>query len=110
MDTDHAVVMTTCANEEDAKPIIDVLLSNGLAACVQVLPINSYYLWKGDVANDSEVLLLIKCKKSKYEKIQNEILNFHKYEIPEIIQLPISDGLDKYLAWIDDPRDQTETF
>jgi len=103
METDYAVVLSTCATEEDAKPIIDSLLSKGLAACVQILPINSYYLWKGSVENDSEVLLLIKCKRSKFENIKNEILDIHNYEIPEIIQVPITGGLDKYLAWIDDP-------
>ena len=102
MNTDYAVVLTACANEEDSKPIIDSLLSKGLAACVQVMPINSYYIWKGKVANESEALLLIKCNKSKFEEIKNEILMLHKYELPEIVQLPISDGLDKYLAWIDD--------
>jgi len=103
METDYAVVLTSCANEKDAKPIINSLLSKNLAACIQILPIKSYYLWKGDIANDSEVLLLIKCNKSKFEKIKNEILNLHKYELPEIIQLSVSDGLEKYLAWIDDP-------
>jgi periplasmic divalent cation tolerance protein len=95
--------MTACANSDDAKPIIEGLLEKRLAACVQALPIDSHYIWKGKVENASEVLLLIKCKTSNFAAIKDEILRLHPYELPEIVQIPIADGLDRYLAWIGEP-------
>ena len=65
----YSIVITTCANNEDAKPIIDALLSERLAACIQVIPIRSHYTWKGAVAQENEVQLLIKAKSSLYDNI-----------------------------------------
>jgi periplasmic divalent cation tolerance protein len=100
---DYAVVMTACANTEDAQAIIDALLSKKLAACIQLVPITSYYTWKGKVNKEGEVLLLIKCRSDSFDAIRGEILSLHKYELPEIIQIPVTDGLEPYLKWIDNP-------
>jgi periplasmic divalent cation tolerance protein len=102
VDKTYAVVLTTCSNEEDAKKIINALLEKKLAACIQLFPINSYYSWKGEVCNDNEVALLVKCNRNHYAEIEETILANHTYELPEIILLPINGGLDKYLGWIDE--------
>lgn len=102
MDNEFAVVITTCANDEDARIIIDSLLVKKLVACIQVFHVNSFYSWKGSVANDSESILLIKCRNSKYDEIEKDILINHKYETPEIIQLPITTGFSGYLQWMDE--------
>ena len=103
MDAQYSIIITTCSSPEDAKPIIDALLSEKLAACIQTYPINSFYLWKGTVANDPETILLIKAKAENFSSIKDSILKNHKYELPEIIQVPIVGGYDKYLRWIDNP-------
>ncbi|MDR0997941.1 MAG: divalent-cation tolerance protein CutA [Treponema sp.] len=99
----YALVTTACANAEDAQPIIDALLSKKLAASVQVIPVTSHYTWKGKVNREEEVLLLIRCGSGSFEAIRDEILSLHKYELPEIIQIPVTDGLAPYLEWIDNP-------
>jgi periplasmic divalent cation tolerance protein len=101
---DYAVVMTACANAEDAQPVIDALLSKKLAACIQLIPITSCYTWKGKVNKEGETLLLIKCRSDRFKAVKEEILGLHKYELPEIIQIPIVDGLEPYLEWIDNPE------
>jgi periplasmic divalent cation tolerance protein len=68
------------------------------------MAINSTYVWKGETQNEDEILLLIKSKTADFAKIKQTILEFHPYEIPEIVQIPITDGFDRYLSWIDDPR------
>lgn len=98
----YAVVLTTCSNEDDAKKIITSLLEKKLAACVQTYPVNSFYHWKESLCNDKEILLLIKCKYGLFDSIKNDILENHTYELPEIILLPISDGYERYLSWIDE--------
>ena len=99
-----SIVITTCADAAKAQPIIDALLNERLAACVQVMPINSHYIWEGAVQHDDEALLLIKCKAENFEPIKDLILNLHEYELPEVIQVPITDGLKPYLDWVAGPR------
>ena len=99
---DYCIVITTCANKEDARVVILKLLEEKLAACVQVVGINSWYTWKGSVNNEVECLLVIKTKKDLYQAVEECILKNHKYEVPEIIQVPIEAGFVKYLSWIDE--------
>jgi periplasmic divalent cation tolerance protein len=73
-----------------------------LVACIQIFSINSFYSWKGEICNDNEVILLIKCNQKHYTEIEETIVKNHTYELPEIILLPINGGLNRYLGWIDE--------
>jgi periplasmic divalent cation tolerance protein len=101
MKKDYCLITTSYSDEENGKKIINALLTARLAACVQVMPIQSYYHWQGKIAHDNEKLLLIKTKSSLYAKVEETILAYHAYELPEILQIPISAGFDQYLTWID---------
>jgi len=98
---DYVVVITTTENEQDAEDLAEKILENRLAACIQVQQIKSYYSWKGSIRNDPECLLLIKTRADLFEKLEKFILSNHKYETPEIIQIPITNGFTGYLNWID---------
>ena len=98
-----SIVLTTSAGEDQAQPIIDALLEQRLAACVQALPVRSHYIWEGAVRHDIETLLIIKCKSENYKAIEETILQLHSYDLPEIVRIPIADGLDRYLDWIASP-------
>jgi len=69
-----------------------------------MMPINSFYIWEGAVQNEDEALLFIKCKTTDYKAIEKTILLLHEYKVPEIIQVPVTDGHDRYLAWLADPK------
>ncbi|CAK8716948.1 MAG: divalent cation tolerance protein [Candidatus Electronema aureum] len=97
---EYCIVITTFTDDRNGQQIIDALLAERLAACVQVLPIQSFYHWQGKVNCDAEKLVLIKTKCSLYAQVQQTILSHHAYEVPEIIQVPITDGLPAYLNWI----------
>ena len=101
---EFSIVMTTCGDADRARPITCALLEEGLAACVQVMPIQSHYIWEGAVQHEHEVLLLIKCRAENYKAIENVILRLHDYEVPEIVQIPITDGSRKYLDWVAEPK------
>jgi periplasmic divalent cation tolerance protein len=96
----YAVILTTTSSLGEAEKIARALLAGKLAACVQVLPIKSYYPWQGQVQVDDEQLLLIKCRSADFEAIATCIRANHSYELPEIVQLPITNGLQDYLGWI----------
>ncbi|RWX49787.1 divalent cation tolerance protein [Candidatus Electrothrix communis] len=78
----YCLIITTYADEDNGKKIIDTLLTERLAACVQVMPIQSYYHWQEEIANDAEKLLLIKTKSALYTKVEKAIIAHHAYELP----------------------------
>jgi len=96
----YSVVITTCADNESAKRLAGVLVSERLAACIQLFPIESVYFWKGEVCCEGEIVLFIKTKTDLFDRLSSAIVEHHSYELPEIIRLPITGGLPEYLWWI----------
>ena len=97
----YAMVMTTTDKRKVADAIAKSLVKKRLAACVQIVgPIVSTFIWKNKLGVGKEWLMLIKSSAASYKKIETEITRLHNYELPEIIQLPISTGSKKYLNWI----------
>ena len=98
----YSIIISTFPDKEAAKNTAKLLIEQKSAACVQILPIESVYSWQDKICEDNEFLLLIKTKTALFEKVAALIKENHSYEIPEIIQVPIKDGLQAYLNWIDD--------
>ncbi len=97
----YQVLLNTCPDLHIAQDIAKALLEKHLAACVNIVPqIQSLYEWKGEIVNDTEVLLLIKTQTKHYASIENLLVRLHPYEVPELIALPIHTGLSCYLDWI----------
>ncbi|MBW2544162.1 MAG: divalent-cation tolerance protein CutA [Deltaproteobacteria bacterium] len=96
----YCVILTTCGNREEAEKLARLLIESRLAACVQLTGVTSFYEWDGAVNRDDEKLLLIKAKSTHYDRIEEFISKNHSYDVPEIIQLPISGGSETYLKWI----------
>ena len=98
------LVLTTCPDKEIAERIAQVLVEEGLAACVNILPpMQSIYTWKGKIEQANEQLLIIKASNTRFLAIRERIQALHPYELPEIIAVPIADGLPGYLAWLNNP-------
>jgi len=102
MTTEYSIVTTTCPNKKMAKQIAKTLVERGLAACVQMSPIESIYTWQGKICEENEIVLHIKSRTDLFEKIATVIKEIHTYDVPEIVQTPITNGLAEYLNWIDD--------
>lgn len=98
----YCVILTTAGSQEEATRLAEILVTGKLAACVQMLPITSFYIWKGKTNRDAEWLLLIKTISHRYPDVEASIRENHSYEVPEIIQIPIVQGLNSYLGWIDE--------
>jgi periplasmic divalent cation tolerance protein len=98
----YSIIITTANSPEESAKIAHMLLSSKLAACIQIHQIKSYYTWQGNINIDDEQQLIIKCKTQDFDKIQHCIQENHSYEIPEIIQIPISAGLPAYFRWIEE--------
>ncbi len=97
------VVLMTTGNREEADRIADLLVEKRLAACVQILPeIRSVYFWKNEIQRESEILLLAKSTKDRFQDLEREVRAIHSYETPEIVALEITDGSRPYLNWLSD--------
>jgi periplasmic divalent cation tolerance protein len=100
--TDKIVVLTTCNSQEQGAQLARHLIEHRLAACVNILTgARSFYRWKGEIEQASEVVLIIKSRRDIFDKLREAISELHSYEIPEVIALPVVDGSDAYLAWLD---------
>lgn len=102
MADEYCMVMTTYADAAVGARIIEALLGERLAACLQTLDIGSHYRWKGDVVHDQETLLLIKTKAALYPTVEARIKALHSYEVPEILRVPVTAGFAPYLRWMDE--------
>ena len=98
----YSLVIATAGSKDNARSIAKLLVELRLAACVQMIPIESVYRWNEGICEDAEVALVIKSRTELFEAIKIAIKENHPYEVPEIIQVPITDGLPAYLNWIDD--------
>ena len=95
------VILVTAANQEEAVRIGEEVVNAKLAACANIIPgIQSIYRWKGKVAKAQEVLLILKSTKPRYSALEKAIKAMHTYETPEIIALPVKEGLDRYIGWV----------
>jgi len=100
MTTGFSMVLTTCSTVEEARRLASGLVGESLAACVQIMPIESCYRWEGQIETAAECLLFCKIKAADYPQVEAAIRAGHSYTTPEIVELPISRGSAAYLAWI----------
>jgi periplasmic divalent cation tolerance protein len=99
------IVLTTCPDAACAERIARALVEEGLAACVNILPsMRSIYKWKGKIEDATEQLLVIKSAVARFPAICDRLRSLHPYELPEIIAVPIVEGLPEYLAWLNHPE------
>lgn len=95
------VVQTTTSSRADAEQLAEIVVQHTLAGCVQITgPITSVYRWKDAVQKDEEFLLSIKTTEQAFTSLAELIRKHHRYEVPEIIALPITHGSRDYLAWL----------
>ncbi len=98
---DIQIIFCTVPDPGIGQRIAVHLVECRLAACVNLLAgIKSVYRWKGEICTDSESLLMIKSRAADYTDVEDAIRRLHPYELPEIIAVPLSNGLPGYLDWV----------
>lgn len=99
--TNALVIMTTVANADEAAHLVRALLERRLIACGTILPgVRSLYRWEGKIADEQEVVVLLKTQASRLDAIEVAFGELHSYKLPELLALPVQEGLAKYLDWI----------
>ena len=99
--TDAIVVLTTVASTEEAIALVRALLDRRLVACGTLLPgARSLYRWQEKIADEQEIVVLLKTRSARLEALQVAFAELHPYKVPELLALPVTSGLEKYLGWI----------
>jgi periplasmic divalent cation tolerance protein len=100
MDGALIVALVTVADAETGVRLGKQLVEERLAACAQVIPGGTaIYRWEGEVHVDPQTQLLIKTTGARWEALRTRIVALHADEVPEILALPVADGLPEYLSW-----------
>lgn len=101
--SDFQVVLCNCPDMFSAEQLAQYLVEEKLAACVNLIPhVQSLYLWENKIVKDQEVTLVIKTTSNCYPALEATIKKHHTYQIPEIIVLPIINGYQPYLTWLNE--------
>lgn len=100
--SDVVLAMTTLPGDFDSSQLAQELVGAGLAACVSILPgIRSVYTWQGVPQIDQEQQLFIKTTSDRVDALWDALRERHPYETPEFLVVPVIDGSEEYLRWID---------
>lgn len=95
------LVMTNVPNQEVAMSLATLLVEKKLVACVNIQSnVQSVFRWRGEIQTSTELTLMIKSTTQRYNALESVIKEHHPYDVPEIIAIPIAQGLPLYLQWI----------
>jgi Uncharacterized protein involved in tolerance to divalent cations len=95
------IVLVTTPSEEEATTIGRAMVKQGVAACVNILPLKkSIFYWEGQIAEEQECLMIMKSRPALFEELAMAVKRLHSYKVPEIVAMPIVKGSQDYLDWI----------
>jgi periplasmic divalent cation tolerance protein len=99
--THTRVVLSTVPNAQVGERIARALLEENLVACVNMVPgVRSLYRWQGSIQDEQELMLVIKTRTDRYEKLEQRLRELHPYEICEVMAFDVVAGSKTYLDWI----------
>jgi periplasmic divalent cation tolerance protein len=100
--TEMLMVFTTFANADDAARAARTLVAERLIACANILPgVRSIYHWQGEIADQPEVVMLMKTRKQDWAALISRLHELHTYDTPECVAVRIAAGAPKYMAWLE---------
>jgi periplasmic divalent cation tolerance protein len=98
---DAVVVLTTVATPDDGVSLIRALLERRLIACGTMLTgARSLYRWEGRIADEAEVVLLLKTRSASVVALEAAFRELHPYKVPELLALAPTAGFAEYVSWI----------
>lgn len=99
--TDVVLALSTTADEPTARTLALRALESGLVACVNLVPgVTSMYRWQGRIEESREWLMVIKTSRAQWPALKEAWPGWHPYDVPELIAIDITDGLEPYLRWV----------
>ena len=100
-DVSFSVVLTTLTSVEDARSLVNRLVSDRIVACGTIVDgAISIYEWRGTLEESREVLVVMKTRRENWDALQSAVRELHPYEVPELLELPVEEGMPPYLEWL----------
>jgi periplasmic divalent cation tolerance protein len=93
-------VYTTVATQQQAQNLARTIVERKLAACAQIAPIESYYVWDGALQHDNEYRILFKTTDERYAQVETAIRELHAYELPAIHAVALQHVYAPYAEWV----------
>ncbi|MBK6363180.1 MAG: divalent-cation tolerance protein CutA [Saprospiraceae bacterium] len=100
MDT-ISVLYVTFPDEETAKTIGKKLLDLKLIACINILPIQSLYLWQNVMEEGNEMIGLLKTRRDLVSNCIETITQLHPYTTPCILNLSV-EANKSFFDWVNE--------
>lgn len=99
----YIVIEWIAADLEEARRVSREIISNQLAACINILPaVESYFSWEGQITQSNEVCVFIKTREELWENIRDYICEKASYTVPSLLSWRVLSGANSYLHWIAD--------
>jgi periplasmic divalent cation tolerance protein len=100
--SEFVMALTTVPGDFDSTALAQDLVGAGLAACVNIVPaIKSIYTWEGVPQADHEQQLFIKTTSDQVDALWEVLRSRHPYDVPEFLVIPVVDGSEDYLRWVE---------
>lgn len=100
--SDYIQIHWTCGSLDEARDVARTLVKKKLVACASIIPwVESIFEWDDQIDLIQESKVIFKTRSDRFQAVKKEILQLAKYEVPEILQLPITDGNPEYFNWIE---------
>lgn len=104
------VVFTTLPDGAAARELVRQLVERRIVACGTVLDgVRSIYWWKGDVTEEREALVMLKTTGVRWPDLVAAVEALHPYDLPELLAVPVDQGLPRYVKWIVEETDTSRT-
>jgi periplasmic divalent cation tolerance protein len=95
-------IYMTAGNMEEAVKVGNALLKEKLAACINIIDnMKSMYVWKGEIQNENEVVVIAKTTEEKIPALIEKVKTVHSYECPCIIAFPVENGYLPFMKWVE---------
>ena len=95
------VALATFPDLGTARRVAEVLVSERLAACVNLIPgVESVFEWEGRVQTSGEVGGWIKTSAERFSAMAERYRALHPYEVPALVALRVEAGVGSYLDWV----------
>ena len=100
-ETPYIVALTSVSDEATARQLVRGLVEDRVIACGTILPhARSIYRWEGQIAEESEVVVLMKTRRDRWPDLERSVTKRHPYDVPELLALPVASGMQAYLDWV----------
>jgi periplasmic divalent cation tolerance protein len=94
------IVLTAFPTRDGALEVARRAIEGRLAACANVLPAESRFVWRGRIESASESVVLFKTVPKRVGALFAFLKRMHPYEVPEILELDVPRVDPGYLTYL----------